>query len=55
MMGTVNLSRPLELISHPVDGRILEVLTGADAVSADDRARAPRRARQLVDAARQRA
>jgi predicted nucleotidyltransferase len=27
----VNLSYPLELISHPVDGRILEVLTGADA------------------------
>jgi predicted nucleotidyltransferase len=27
----VNLSHPLELISHPVDGRILEMLSGADA------------------------
>src|SRR2546429_3878560 len=27
----VNLSHPLELISHPLDGRILEVLSGADA------------------------
>lgn len=30
-MHTVNLSHPLELISHPLDGRILEVLSGADA------------------------
>jgi predicted nucleotidyltransferase len=27
----MNLSHPLEFISHPVDGRILEVLAGADA------------------------
>lgn len=27
----MNLAHPLELISHPVDGRILEVLSGADA------------------------
>lgn len=30
-MQTVNLSHPLELISYPLDGRILEVLSGADA------------------------
>lgn len=30
-MDILNLSHPLELLSHPVDGRILEVLAGADA------------------------
>src|SRR5438309_4824279 len=30
-MHSVNLSHPLELISYPLDGRILEVLAGADA------------------------
>lgn len=30
-MHVVNLSHPLELISHPLDGQILEVLSGADA------------------------
>jgi predicted nucleotidyltransferase len=30
-MHAVNFSHPLELISHPLDGRILEVLSGADA------------------------
>jgi predicted nucleotidyltransferase len=30
-MPTMNLSHPLELISHPLDGLILEVLAGADA------------------------
>lgn len=30
-MHVVNLSHPLELISHPLDGSILEVLSGADA------------------------
>jgi predicted nucleotidyltransferase len=31
ILDIVNLSHPLELISQPVDGRILEVLSGADA------------------------
>ena|SRR5215472_1708839 len=30
-MGIVNLSHPLDLLAHAVDGRILEVLSGADA------------------------
>ena len=31
IMGTVNLTHPLDLVTHGVDGRILEVLLGADA------------------------
>jgi predicted nucleotidyltransferase len=31
MLGILNLSHPLELVAHGVDGRILEVLSGADA------------------------
>jgi hypothetical protein len=31
IVGIVNLSHPLDLIAHGIDGRILEVLCGADA------------------------
>jgi DNA-binding transcriptional ArsR family regulator len=31
IMGIVNLSHPLDLLAHGIDGRILEVLCGADA------------------------
>ncbi len=31
IVGIVNLSHPLDLVAHGVDGRILEVLCGADA------------------------
>lgn len=31
ILGIVNLSHPLDLVAHGIDGRILEVLSGADA------------------------